>query len=171
MVNIQLFILIFRILHANQPVTSQIGLKKKKKKNQLQLCFPAWCSQNYRCETVLHKGYLKIFPAKFFFPLESWEGKNPVPWALAKYRNRTCLTRERCSERLVRHAKCMIISVRKGEMNAGFPSFSDWGNSSVSVLILPANERRAHKWSNTKQRKHGWCIKNKYSFFPYKCIW
>lgn len=55
---------------------------------------------------------------------------------------------------------------KKGEMNAGFPSFSEWGNSSVSVLILPADERRVHTWSNTKQRKHGWSsMKTKYTLF------
>lgn len=71
MVNIQLFILIFKNLHVNQPITAQIGLKKTSTlASQLDV---------HRIPDVklhsLHKGYLKIFPTSLIFlPFEQGRG-------------------------------------------------------------------------------------------------
>jgi len=72
MVNIQLIILIFKSLHANQPTVSD----RFKEKNFNYASQP----DVHRITDVklcsLYKGYIKILPAKLdFFPLESWQGK------------------------------------------------------------------------------------------------
>lgn len=172
MVNMPLFILIFKSLHGNQATTTERGLKET---STLLPSLMFTEKQMWDCTQFtnnLLKNSLQIYG---FFPLFKSGGGSKgngqtVPCALAKCRNRTCLTKERCLERLVRHAKCMIMSVRKRDINTVFSSFSAGSSSSVSVLILPASERRVHRWSNTK-KKTPWLIFFQKQILLFPCKW
>lgn len=173
MVNMPLFILIVKSLHVNQATTTERGLKET---STLLPSLMFTEKQMWDCTQFtknLSKNSLQI--SGVFFPpslTRRWEQGNgqTVPCALAKCRNRTRLTKERCLERLVRHAKCMIMSVRKRDINTVFSSFSAGSSSSVSVLILPASERRVHTWSNTKN-KTPWLIFFQKQILLLPCKW